>query len=116
MFRCTAADWLTECFGRLKNLSGLHLDPWLQDPMALTPLASGIASLLAALRLHKLVLRDWCFAEDASDLLSMLPATIEELILEDIIPSDMLPGNIVAPVSNICGDNRLISVFPCLVL
>ncbi|KAF9491785.1 hypothetical protein BDN71DRAFT_1452350 [Pleurotus eryngii] len=28
----------------------------------------------------------------------MLPATIEELILEDIDSSDMLPDNIVAPV------------------
>lgn len=52
-----------ECFGRLKNLRVLYLDPRISG--LLLELAAGITSVLAAPRLCKLVLRGWDFAEMA---------------------------------------------------
>ncbi|KAJ8697502.1 hypothetical protein PTI98_004303 [Pleurotus ostreatus] len=83
---CTALAWFPECFARLKNLRALHLENGISSlSMAPAPLSAGIVSMLAAPRLCKLALNGWGFASDASDLLSMLPATLEELKLEDIM-------------------------------
>ncbi|KAF9490495.1 hypothetical protein BDN71DRAFT_187417 [Pleurotus eryngii] len=83
---CTALAWFSEFFARLKNLRALHLDHGISSlSMAPASLSAVIVSTLAAPRLCKLVLNGWGFASDASDLLSMLPATLEELKLEDIM-------------------------------
>lgn len=82
---CTPSEWLPECFGRLKNLRELHLEHGIMNlSMAPPSLAAGIRSMLAAPRLRKLSLHYWAFVEDSSDLLSMLPSTLEELSLQNI--------------------------------
>lgn len=85
--RSPALEWLPECFGRLKNLSVLSLEPPRRFPfnsMAPAPkLAAGISSMLSAPYLRKLVLHGWSFSNSTSNLLSMIPATLEELIIED---------------------------------
>lgn len=91
---CIVEEWFPECCGRLKNLRVLSLEPhalrMYHLSMAPAPFAAGILSMLSVPRLRKLVLRGWSFSEEASDLLTMLPANLEHLILEDIGVNDRM--------------------------
>lgn len=85
---CTAAEWFPECFCRLRNLRQLDISGVsggnLNLSTAPAPLATGIVTMLACPCLRKFVLCEFVFAKDASDLLSILPASLEELSLDDI--------------------------------
>ncbi|KAJ8697501.1 hypothetical protein PTI98_004302 [Pleurotus ostreatus] len=79
------SEWLTECFCRLKNFRELILTSSLSGLLTERRISAvGVMPVLAASRLRTLTLRHWGFAEDAYDLLGMLPPTLEELVLEDI--------------------------------
>ncbi|KAL4262500.1 hypothetical protein AB1N83_007867 [Pleurotus pulmonarius] len=91
--RCTADDWLADCFRQMKNLRELRLQGGVetvcnQGSLLSGPYAppGGMKPMLAAPCLRRLVLCGWYFAEDGSDLVGMLPDTIEELVLEVIGP------------------------------
>ncbi|KAF7424762.1 hypothetical protein PC9H_010073 [Pleurotus ostreatus] len=103
--RCTNDDWLSDCFRQMKNLRELRLHgaETINEPYV-APV--GMKPMLAAPYLRRLVLCGWYFAEDGSDLVGMLPDTVEELVLKRLGPPPQarsphaFPNNTVAPDSN----------------
>lgn len=78
-----ASEWYPACFGRLTNLRALQIDHGIASLLKEQALlAAGISAMLGASCLRKLVLRGWDFSTGASDLLAMLPPTLEVLTLE----------------------------------
>ncbi|KAF9487037.1 hypothetical protein BDN71DRAFT_1500056 [Pleurotus eryngii] len=95
---CPSSEWYPACFGRLTNLRALHLDHGIASLLKEQEfLAAGISAMLAAPCLRKLVLRGWDFSTGASDLLAMLPPTLEVLMLDLI--SATPEGNAAQPTS-----------------
>ncbi|KAL4265862.1 hypothetical protein AB1N83_003628 [Pleurotus pulmonarius] len=88
--RFLAEEWLPECLGRLTNLRVLRFEPERSFNLLRAPalLTAGIMTILFAPHLRKLVLRGWTFVTDASDLLSMLSPTLEELVIWDVSVRD----------------------------
>lgn len=84
------ADWVTTCFGSMKNLSRLRFsDRMSRSIKSQAPLGSAILTLLAAPLLRELFLIGWCFTLpdrtlDLIHLLSVLSPTLERLSFTSI--------------------------------